>query len=120
MQEYAIENPSSTENGVEVEITAAGIVRIPILRNITNNQTLKLGRPNLPLVMQPRDVLKINTQARFVSATLNGVDILQRYLTINSDMVQVEPGRNVLKFDADEGGNLASCRIRFRGKILAL
>lgn len=119
-REYAVTNPSSTANGIQAEIIALGKIRNPILRNLTTGLELKLGRPGLPLDLVPGDVLLINTQQRFVAATLNGVDVLQRYLTIGSRMAQVQPGLNYLMFDADEGGNMAECRITFRGKVLAL
>lgn len=95
-QEYAVGNPSSASNGILAEITALGNIRNPILRNLTTDMELKLGRPGLPLNLVPGDVLMINTQQRFVAATLNGVDVLQRYLTIGSRMAQVQPGLNYL------------------------
>lgn len=124
--EYTITNPSSTSNGITARIKASGNVRNPILRNITTGMQFKLGLSYDPLIMTSGDELVINTQLRFVSAELTRtntsqpVDVLLRYLTQDSRMVQVQPGLNKLMFDADQGANMASCEISFRGKVLAI
>lgn len=119
-RQVTINNPSSTANGILAEITVRGVVRNPILRNETTGMYIKLGRPTLPLTLEPGDILLINTQQRFVAATLNGVDILQQYLTIGSRMIQLQAGPNLIKVDADLGPEQLSCKVTFRGKVLAL
>jgi len=113
-QEYSINNPSSSENGFEATIRASGPVVNPGITNITTGLSLKLN-----LTMVPDDVLYLNTQLGFVTATLNGVNVL-RYLTMESRMIQLQPGRNTLLFAPDQGSSLASCEISFRGKVIAL
>ena len=113
-QEYTINNPSSSENGFEATITASGQVVNPGVTNITTGLSLQFA-----LTMTPDDVLYINTQLGFVTATLNGINVL-RYLTMASRMIQLRPGRNTLLFSPDQGSSLASCEISFRGKVVAL
>jgi|GEM_PF-1424724 len=113
-QEYTINNPSSSENGFEASVRASGQVVNPGITNVTTGLSLQFA-----LTMVPDDVLYVNTQLGFVTATLNGVNVL-RYLTMASRMIQLQPGSNTLIFAPDQGSSLASCEISFRGKVVAL
>lgn len=113
-QEYTINNPSSTPNGIEAFIKAEGEVINPRITNLTTGMHLQFN-----LVLAPGDELYINTQRGFIQATKNGADIM-RYLTLPSRMLQVKSGENKLVFNPDAGANKAGCEISFRGKVLAI
>lgn len=113
-QEYMVTNPSSTPNGIEAMIVATGEVINPGIRNITTGLFIQFR-----VTLVPGDELYINTQRGFIQATRNGQDIM-RYLTLQSRMIQVNAGVNILLFDPDQGSSNAACEITFRGKLAAL
>lgn len=118
-QEYHIENPSSTSNGIEAVIRAAGNVRNPRIDNKTTGQFIQIGYSGLPLNMSSGDEIYINTQMGNIAVQFNGKDAL-RYLSMDSRMIQVEGGKNVLLFSAVSGAAMGACEIKFRGKVLGV
>lgn len=113
-QEYVIENPSSTPNGIQAVITAFGNVENPRISNLTTGEHVQINTR-----MTSGDTLRINTQIGFIEAVLNETDVL-RFLSLQSRMVQLAAGKNTLLFSADSGAQSANCEISFRGKVLAL
>ena len=113
-QVFTINNQNPTENGIQVIITASGQVVNPKIVNITTGEYTEFE-----LTLEEGDVLYFNTESGFVSANLNGEDVLFN-LTIGSEMISLISGENKIQFIPAAGANKSSVRVSFRGRVAAV
>lgn len=96
-REAEIINPGDVDTGLVIEFRARGPVSNPRLDNLTTGQYIRIL-----MDMQRGDVLKINTNRGQKRIELNGVNVSNR-IDRRSNYIYMQRGRNVLKYDADEG-----------------
>lgn len=112
---YTINNPNSSENGIEVRMLSAysPIVK-PKIFNLTTGKYMEFD-----ITVPTGSLLYINTQMGYIEAKMDNIDIL-RYLTMGSDLIQVSSGTNQLLVSANAGAGVAECNVTFRERIIAL
>lgn len=107
-------NTGDKETGLEIIVTAkrgkADGVKLILNNNefIKVNQTLELG-----------DVLKINTNPRQKAITLNGTNIINK-IDRNSTFFSLHKGKNVLKYECDNGSTNVDIDVQFFRKYLGV
>lgn len=96
-QEARITNKGHKDTGIRIEIKVSGKVVNPRIDNLTTGQYIKVNT-----ILKNGDVLLINTNKGETDITLNGVSITN-LKDRGSRYFRMEPGDNVLKYNADEG-----------------
>lgn len=96
-----IYNPGDVACGMEIHFKALATVENPSLFNVNTRESLKLNR-----TMDAGEVLIITTYFanKRVESFKNGVTTnVFHYIDLESTFLQLEPGDNLLRYDADDG-----------------
>jgi len=96
-----IYNPGDVPCGMEIRFKALATVVNPSLFNVNTREFLKINK-----TMTAEEVLKVTTHFgnKRVESHLNGVTSNAfNWLDLGSTFLQLDPGDNLLRYDADEG-----------------
>ena len=96
-------NGGDVRTGIRVEFQALGIVIDPVITNVDTLESIRLN-----ITMQEGDVLTLSTGYGEKWARLNRNGIITdalRYVDVGSTFLQLEPGDNLIRYDAAEGMN---------------
>ena len=107
-------NDGDKETGLEIIITAKRGIAKNITLILNNNEYFKVT-----VDLQQWDVLKINTNARKKSVTLNGVNIINK-IDRNSTFFTLKKGKNILKYECEDGATNIDLDVQFYRKFLGV
>lgn len=108
-------NDGDKETGIEI-IAVAKRGKVENLKFIlNNNKYIKLNNVSL----EQGDILKINTNERKKSITLNGTNIIQK-IDRNSTFFYLSIGKNILKYECDNGSTNIDIDVKFYRKYLGV
>lgn len=108
-------NDGDKEVGIEI-IATAKRGKVDNLKFILNNDKyIKLNN----LTLNQWDVLKINTNPRKKSVTLNGVNIINK-IDRKSTFFSLKIGKNILKYECDNGATNVDIDVQFYRKYLGV
>ena len=96
-----IENPGDVACGMEIRFKALATVVNPLLFNVNTREFIKINR-----TMEAGEIIKVNTHFQNKRVELNKNGIISNafnWIDLNSTFLQLEPGDNLLRYDADEG-----------------
>lgn len=108
-------NDGDKETGIEIIATAkrGKVDNLKFILN--NNQYIKVNN----LTLNQWDILKINTNPRKKSVTLNGVNIINK-IDRNSTFFSLRIGKNILKYECDNGSTNVDINVQFYRKYLGV
>jgi len=108
-------NDGDKETGIEIIATAkrGKVDNLKFILN--NNQYIKINN----LTLNQWDVLKINTNPRKKSVTLNGVNIINK-IDRGSTFFNLRIGKNILKYECDNGSTNVDINVLFYRKYLGV
>ena len=109
-----IVNDGDKETGIEIIITAKRGKMKNLKLTLNNKEYMKLT-----LTMAQWDILKINTNPRKKSVTLNGENIITN-IDRNSIFFSLKIGKNTLKYECDEGSTNIDIDVQFYRKYLGM
>lgn len=108
-------NDGDKETGIEIVATAKR-GKVDNLKFILNNDKyIKINN----VTLNQWDVLKINTNPRKKSITLNGVNIINK-MDRNSTFFSLKIGKNILKYECDNGSTNVDINVLFYRKYLGV
>ena len=108
-------NDGDKETGIEI-ITTAKRGKVDNLKFILNNKEyIKLNN----VTLNQWDILKINTNPRKKSVTLNGVNIINK-IDRGSTFFNLKIGKNILKYECDNGSTNVDIDVQFYRKYLGI
>lgn len=108
-------NDGDKETGIEI-ITTAKRGKVDNLKFILNNREyIKLNN----VTLNQWDVLRINTNPRKKSVTLNGVNIINK-IDRGSTFFNLRIGKNILKYECDDGSTNVDIDVQFYRKYLGI
>ncbi len=108
-------NDGDKETGIEI-IATAKRGKVDNLKFILNNkQYIKVN----DLTLNQWDVLKINTNPRKKSITLNGVNIINK-IDRGSTFFSLKIGKNILRYECDNGSTNIDINVLFYRKYLGV
>lgn len=107
-------NDGDKETGIEIIATAkrGKVDNLKFILN--NNQYIKVNA-----TLNQWDELKINTNARKKSVTLNGINIINK-IDRNSTFFTLKIGKNILKYECDNGSTNIDINVLFYRKYLGV
>lgn len=109
-------NPGDVACGIRIEFTALATVVTPSLLNVNTRELMKVKR-----TMESGDKLIISTAFGNETVRLihGGVETnAMNYIDIESDFLQLAPGDNLLRYDADSGIDNLECAIYYTPKYM--
>ncbi len=108
-------NDGDKETGIEIIATAkrGKVDNLKFILN--NNQYIKLNN----VTLNQWDVLKINTNPRKKSVTLNGENIINK-IDRASTFFSLKIGKNILKYECDNGSSNIDIDVQFYRKYLGV
>lgn len=107
-------NDGDKETGIEIIVTAKRGKMDNIKLILNDNEYIKVN-----VTLQQWDELRINTNARKKSVTLNGVNIINK-IDRNSSFFDLKIGKNILKYECDNGGTNIDIDVQFYRKYLGV
>lgn len=107
-------NDGDKETGIEIIITAKRGKMKNIKLTLNNKEYMKVN-----IDMNQWDILKINTNPRKKSVTLNGENIITK-IDRNSTFFNLKIGKNILKYECDEGSTNIDIDVQFYRKYLGV
>lgn len=107
-------NDGDKETGLEIIITAKRGIAKNITLTLNNNEYFKVK-----VDLQQWDILKINTNARKKSVTLNGENIINK-IDRNSTFFTLRKGKNILKYECEDGATNIDLDVQFYRKFLGV
>lgn len=107
-------NDGDKETGLEIIITARRGIAKNIKLILNNNEYMKVN-----VTLNQWDVLDINTNARKKSVTLNGTNIINK-IDRNSTFFTLKKGKNILKYECEDGATNIDIDVRFYRKFLGV
>lgn len=107
-------NDGDEETGIEMIITAKRGKMDNIKLILNNKEYIKVNA-----TLEQWDVLKINTNPRKKSVTLNGVNIINK-IDRNSTFFSLRIGKNILKYECDNGSTNIDIDVQFYRKYLGV
>lgn len=108
-------NNGDKEVGLEI-IATAKRGKVDNLKFILNNKKyIQINN----VTLNQWDVLKINTNPRKKSVTLNGVNIINK-IDRNSTFFNLRIGKNILKYECDNGSTNIDIDVQFYRKFLGI
>lgn len=113
IRDNVVVNTNQIANGIQARLKAYSSITNP---KIVNKSTGKFIGFNITL--SPGDLMVINTQQGQLTATVNGQSVW-RNLIIGSSTLLIEPGGNMLSFQADNLP-LMKMEISYRERMLAI
>ena len=107
-------NDGDKETGIEI-VAIAKRGKVDNLKFIlNNNQYIKVNA-----TLNQWDELRINTNSRKKSVTLNGENIINK-IDRNSTFFSLKIGKNILKYECDNGGTNVNINVLFHRKYLGV
>lgn len=113
-----INNPGDVECGIRIEFTAIASVENPSLYNIYTQEFIKIRQ-----TLQAGDKLIINTEFsnKRVELLRNNIKTnVFNYIDLESTFIQLSPGDNVLRYDADSGIENLDVAIYYRPRYVGV
>lgn len=122
---FAIRNPTlivnvfnsgQLDSGVTIKFIARSTVKKPSLINVNTREQLKLN-----VEMQTGDVIEVSTHTNRLYAKLNRNNVITsvfNYIDLYSDFLQVRPGDNLFRYDAEDGIEYLEVTIEFTEKLV--
>ena len=107
-------NDGDKETGVEIIVTAKRGKMDNITLTLNNNEYIKVN-----ITLKQWDELIINTNPRKKSITLNGVNIINK-IDRNSSFFSLKIGKNILKYECDDGSTNIYIDVQFYRKYLGV
>lgn len=107
-------NDGDKETGVEIIVTAKRGKMDNITLTLNNNEYIKVNT-----TLEQWDELIINTNPRKKSITLNGVNIINK-IDRNSSFFSLKIGKNILKYECDDGSTNIDIDVQFYRKYLGV
>ncbi len=107
-------NDGDKETGLEMIITAKRGKMDNIKLILNNNEYIKVNT-----TLEQWDELRINTNPRKKSVRLNGVNIINK-IDRNSTFFSLKIGKNILKYECDNGGTNIDIDVQFYRKYLGV
>lgn len=107
-------NDGDKETGIEIIVTAKRGKMDNIKLILNNKEYIKVKQ-----TLAQWDVLKINTNPRKKSVTLNGINIINK-IDRNSTFFSLKIGKNILKYECDNGSTNVDINILFYRKYLGV
>ena len=107
-------NDGDKETGLEMIITAKRGKMDNIKLILNNNEYIKVNT-----TLEQWDELRINTNPRKKSVKLNGVNIINK-IDRNSTFFSLKIGKNILKYECDNGGTNIDIDVQFYRKYLGV
>lgn len=108
-------NDGDKETGIEIIATAKRGKVDNLKFVLNNNQYIKLNN----VTLNQWDVLKINTNPRKKSITLNGENIINK-IDRTSTFFSLKIGKNILKYECDNGNSNIDIDVQFYRKYLGV
>lgn len=113
-----IDNESSADNiGLTITIIAESAVTNPSMYHVECDEFIKIGTKQKPLILNRGDVLIITTHTnnKNVSLKRSGVtNMINEYLDEDSTFLQLQNGKNNLRYGADSGEDYMNVTVGFR------
>lgn len=120
----SINNDSAADNiGIKVIMTAEGPVKNPALYHIENSEFIKIGTDSNPLNLNMNDQVAITTGVNEKNVYLlrNGEKTsINEYLDEGSTFLQLQSGKNSLRYEAESGEDYLSVSVSFRYRYLGV
>lgn len=110
-----IDNKGDADTPIKVIFRADGDVVNPFIQNIESYDKIQIKG-----TLRAGDELIITTGYGDKNVYLNGVKAQQYYNFLESIWLQLSPGVNLIKYDAQEGINNLECRILYTSKFLGV
>lgn len=107
-------NDGDKETGLEIIITAKRGTMKNIKLTLNNSDYMQVNA-----TLQQWDVLTINTNARKKSVTLNGTNIINK-IDRNSTFFTLRKGKNILKYECEDGSTNIDIDVQFYRKFLGV
>ena len=107
-------NDGDKETGIKIVITAKRGIMKNIKLTLNNNQYIQVNQ-----TLNQWDVLTINTNARKKSVTLNGTNIINK-IDRNSTFFTLKQGKNILKYECEDGSTNIDIDVKFYRKFLGV
>lgn len=107
-------NDGDKETGIEIIVTAKRGAMDNLKLILNNNQYIQVKQ-----TLQQWDVLKINTNPRKKSVTLNGINIINK-INRGSTFFSLKIGKNILKYECDNGSTNIDIDVQFYRKYLGV
>lgn len=108
-------NDGDKQTGIEL-IATAKRGKVDNVKFILNNKEyIKINN----VTLNQWDVLRINTSPRKKTVTLNGVNIINK-IDRNSTFFNLRIGKNILKYECDNGGTNVDINVLFYRKYLGI
>lgn len=107
-------NDGDKETGIEIIVTAKRGKMDNIKLTLNNKEYIQVNK-----TLNQWDILKINTNPRKKSVTLNGENIINR-IDRNSTFFSLRIGKNILKYECDNGSTNIDIDIQFYRKYLGV
>lgn len=107
-------NDGDKETGIEIIVTAKRGKMDNIKLILNNKEYIQVNE-----TLNQWDVLKINTNPRKKSVTLNGVNIINK-IDRNSTFFNLKIGKNILKYECDNGSTNIDIDVLFYRKYLGV
>lgn len=109
-----IVNDGDKETGIEIIVTAKRGKMDNIKLTLNNKEYIKVNQ-----TLKQWDILKINTNARKKSITLNGENIINK-IDRNSTFFSLRIGKNILKYECENGSTNIDIDVQFYRKYLGI
>ena len=107
-------NNGDKETGIEIIVKAKRGKMNNIKFILNDNEYIKVN-----VELEQWDELRINTNPRKKSITLNGVNIINK-IDRNSIFFNLKIGKNILKYECDEGSTNIDIDVQFYRKYLGV
>lgn len=107
-------NDGDEKTGIEIIITAKRGTMKNIKLTLNDNDYIKVNQ-----TLNQWDVLTINTNARKKAVTLNGTNIINK-IDRNSTFFTLRKGKNILKYECDDGATNVDIDVKFYRKFLGV
>ena len=107
-------NDGDKETGIEIIVTAKRGKMDNIKLILNNKEYIKVNE-----TLNQWDILKINTNPRKKSVTLNGENIINK-IDRNSTFFSLRIGKNILKYECDNGSSNIDIDVQFYRKYLGI
>ncbi len=107
-------NDGDKETGIEIIVTAKRGKMDNIKLILNNNEYIKVN-----VTLNQWDELRINTNPRKKSVTLNGTNIINK-IDRNSTFFNLKIGKNILKYECENGNTNIDIDVQFYRKYLGV
>ena len=107
-------NDGDEKTGIEIIITAKRGTMKNIKLTLNDNDYIKVNQ-----TLNQWDILVVNTNARKKAVTLNGTNIINK-IDRNSTFFTLRKGKNILKYECDDGATNVDIDVKFYRKFLGV